>query len=95
MLWRESACAACGFQSCGVLRPLNAMLNTFDFESVAREAGPGRRALDSFEVMEPQAWGYYSSGGDDEITLRDNHMARSCMMRSLLRGLQSCTSLDT
>eukprot|EP00933_Yihiella_yeosuensis_P045475 TRINITY_DN4085_c0_g1_i1.p1 TRINITY_DN4085_c0_g1~~TRINITY_DN4085_c0_g1_i1.p1 ORF type:complete len:512 (+),score=164.96 TRINITY_DN4085_c0_g1_i1:79-1614(+) len=43
--------------------PLNAMLNTFDFESVARE------------VMEPQAWGYYSSGGDDEITLRDNHLA--------------------
>merc|ERR1719450_998009 len=43
--------------------PLNAMLNTFDFESVARE------------VMEPQGWGYYSSGGDDEITLRDNHMA--------------------
>jgi len=43
--------------------PLGAMLNTFDFESVARE------------VMEPQAWGYYSSGGDDEITLRDNHMA--------------------
>ena len=43
--------------------PLNAMLNSFDFESVARE------------VMEPQAWGYYSSGGDDEITLRDNHLA--------------------
>eukprot|EP00418_Pyrodinium_bahamense_P013228 CAMPEP_0179126390 /NCGR_PEP_ID=MMETSP0796-20121207/59825_1 /TAXON_ID=73915 /ORGANISM="Pyrodinium bahamense, Strain pbaha01" /LENGTH=342 /DNA_ID=CAMNT_0020825139 /DNA_START=61 /DNA_END=1085 /DNA_ORIENTATION=+ len=43
--------------------PLVAMLNTFDFESVARE------------VMEPQAWGYYSSGGDDEITLRDNHLA--------------------
>lgn len=43
--------------------PLGAMLNTFDFESVARE------------VMEPQAWGYYSSGGDDEITLRDNHLA--------------------
>jgi len=43
--------------------PMAAMLNTFDFESVARE------------VMEPQAWGYYSSGGDDEITLRDNHMA--------------------
>ncbi|CAE8625674.1 unnamed protein product [Polarella glacialis] len=42
---------------------LNLMLNTFDFESVARE------------VMEPQAWGYYSSGGDDEITLRDNHLA--------------------
>ena len=43
--------------------PLAAMLNTFDFESVARE------------TMESQAWGYYSSGGDDEITLRDNHMA--------------------
>eukprot|EP00932_Pfiesteria_piscicida_P004197 SRR837773.14100.p1 GENE.SRR837773.14100~~SRR837773.14100.p1 ORF type:complete len:490 (+),score=237.38 SRR837773.14100:134-1471(+) len=43
--------------------PLSAMLNTFDFESVARE------------VLEPQAWGYYSSGADDEITLRDNHMA--------------------
>merc|ERR1719183_2719326 len=43
--------------------PLAAMLNPFDFESVARE------------TMEPQAWGYYSSGGDDEITLRDNHMA--------------------
>jgi L-lactate dehydrogenase (cytochrome) len=43
--------------------PLGAMLNTFDFESVARE------------VMEPQGWGYYSSGGDDEITLRDNHLA--------------------
>ncbi|CAE8662837.1 unnamed protein product [Polarella glacialis] len=43
--------------------PLAAMLNSFDFESVARE------------VMEPQAWGYYSSGGDDEITLRDNHLA--------------------
>lgn len=43
--------------------PLGAMLNCFDFESVARE------------VMEPQGWGYYSSGGDDEITLRDNHAA--------------------
>merc|ERR550532_2119274 len=43
--------------------PLAAMLNTFDFESAARE------------TMEPQAWGYYSSGGDDEITLRDNHLA--------------------
>eukprot|EP00405_Crypthecodinium_cohnii_P022454 CAMPEP_0206465972 /NCGR_PEP_ID=MMETSP0324_2-20121206/28164_1 /ASSEMBLY_ACC=CAM_ASM_000836 /TAXON_ID=2866 /ORGANISM="Crypthecodinium cohnii, Strain Seligo" /LENGTH=511 /DNA_ID=CAMNT_0053938965 /DNA_START=70 /DNA_END=1605 /DNA_ORIENTATION=+ len=43
--------------------PLSAMLNCFDFESVARE------------VMEPQGWGYYSSGGDDEITLRDNHAA--------------------
>merc|ERR1712125_148164 len=43
--------------------PLGAMLNTFDFESVARE------------LMEPQGWAYYSSGGDDEITLRYNHWA--------------------
>jgi len=42
---------------------LAAMLNTFVFESVARE------------TMEPQAWGYYSSGCGDEITLSDNHLA--------------------
>ena len=34
------------------------------------------------QVMEPQAWGYYSSGGDDEITLRDNHLAFQRTARS-------------
>jgi L-lactate dehydrogenase (cytochrome) len=39
------------------------MLNIYDFEAVAQR------------VMEPTAWGYYSSGGDDEITLRENRRA--------------------
>ena len=42
---------------------LNEMLNVFDFESVARR------------VMDKEGWGYYSSGADDEITLRENHTA--------------------
>eukprot|EP00972_Heterocapsa_arctica_P023661 3486480-Heterocapsa_arctica.AAC.1 len=40
------------------------MLSTSDFESGARE------------TMEPQVRGYYSSGGDDEITLRNNQLAK-------------------
>ena len=43
--------------------PLEAMLNTFDFESVAAH------------TMTEEGWGYYSSGADDEITLRENHTA--------------------
>jgi L-lactate dehydrogenase (cytochrome) len=43
--------------------PLEAMLNTFDFESVAAQ------------TMTEEGWGYYSSGADDEITLRENHTA--------------------
>jgi L-lactate dehydrogenase (cytochrome) len=43
--------------------PLEHMLNTFDFEYVASK------------VMGKQGWDYYSSGGDDEITLRENHLA--------------------
>ena len=43
--------------------PLDQMLNAFDFEAVARVSLPR------------EAWGYYSSGGDDEITLRENHAA--------------------
>ena len=39
------------------------MLNAFDFEAVARE------------TLSAEAWGYYSSGADDEITLRENHAA--------------------
>lgn len=62
--------------------PLGAMLNTFDFESVARR------------VMEPQGWGYYSSGGDDEITLRDNHLAfQRVVMRP--RILVNVKNVDT
>jgi len=43
--------------------PLDHMLNVFDFEYVASK------------VMGKQGWAYYSSGGDDEITLRENHLA--------------------
>ncbi|KAG8631684.1 hypothetical protein KVT40_000824 [Elsinoe batatas] len=37
--------------------------NLMDFEAVARR------------VMKKQAWAYYSSGADDEITMRENHSA--------------------
>src|SRR5271163_4196476 len=37
--------------------------NLLDFEAVARQ------------VMKKTAWAYYSSGADDEITLRENHNA--------------------
>ncbi|MCJ1441443.1 MAG: Cytochrome b2, mitochondrial precursor [Stictis urceolatum] len=37
--------------------------NLMDFESVARN------------VMKKSAWAYYSSGADDEITMRENHSA--------------------
>jgi len=43
--------------------PLEQMLNAFDFEAVARE------------TLSAEAWGYYSSGADDEISLRENHTA--------------------
>ncbi|KAI5287486.1 hypothetical protein KEM54_005963 [Ascosphaera aggregata] len=41
--------------------PLSQCFNLFDFESVAKK------------VMKRGAWAYYSSGADDEITLRENH----------------------
>jgi L-lactate dehydrogenase (cytochrome) len=43
--------------------PIDIILNTFDFESVAAH------------TMTEEGWGYYSSGADDEITLRENHTA--------------------
>ena len=43
--------------------PLAQCFNLHDFESVAKQ------------VMKKIAWGYYSSGADDEITLRENHSA--------------------
>ncbi|PGH10734.1 hypothetical protein AJ79_05325 [Helicocarpus griseus UAMH5409] len=42
---------------------LDQCYNLLDFESVARR------------VMKKTAWAYYSSGADDEITLRENHSA--------------------
>jgi len=43
--------------------PIEHMLNIYDFESVARK------------VMPKEGWDYYSSGADDEVTLRENHSA--------------------
>ena len=43
--------------------PLEACYNLMDFEAVARH------------VMKKPAWAYYSSGADDEITMRENHSA--------------------
>lgn len=43
--------------------PLSQIFNSFDFEYVARH------------TMSPNAWAYYSSGSDDEITVRENHRA--------------------
>ncbi|KAF9894437.1 hypothetical protein FE257_007940 [Aspergillus nanangensis] len=43
--------------------PLAACYNLMDFETVARS------------VMKNTAWAYYSSGADDEITMRENHSA--------------------
>lgn len=42
---------------------LSEMLNLMDFESVA------------CKVLTKEAWAYYSSGADDEITLRENRVA--------------------
>ncbi|KAJ3299962.1 hypothetical protein HK104_005659 [Borealophlyctis nickersoniae] len=43
--------------------PISAMFNSFDFEAVARQ------------TLSPEAWAYYSSGADDELTLQENHEA--------------------
>ena len=61
---------------------LSEMLNVYDFESVARR------------VMDKEGWGYYSSGADDEITLRENHTA---FQRIWLkpRVLVDVSSIDT
>ncbi|KAK9458907.1 FMN-dependent dehydrogenase-domain-containing protein [Lipomyces oligophaga] len=43
--------------------PVSQCYNLLDFEDIARQ------------TMKNTAWAYYSSGADDEITLRDNHSA--------------------
>ncbi|KAG2207031.1 hypothetical protein INT46_001876 [Mucor plumbeus] len=42
---------------------IDEMYNSFDFETVAKS------------VLKPDAWAYYSSGADDEISMRENHNA--------------------
>lgn len=43
--------------------PIHHMVNVFDFEPVAKAN------------MTKPGWDYYSSGADDEITMRENHLA--------------------
>jgi len=43
--------------------PLSHILNLLDFEAVAKM------------TMKKESWDYYSSAADDEITLRENHLA--------------------
>ncbi|BFZ53964.1 hypothetical protein PYCC9005_000995 [Savitreella phatthalungensis] len=45
--------------------PLSSCFNALDFEAVAKS------------VMKLPAWAYYSSGADDEITMRENHASYS------------------
>ena len=42
---------------------IDSCINTYDFEAIASRICP------------EQGWVYYSSGADDEITLRENHNA--------------------
>ena len=53
------------------LRSFKMCMKFHSFQSCSTYSSQRPKTL---QVMEPQAWGYYSSGGDDEITLRDNHM---------------------
>lgn len=41
--------------------PLSQILSLHDFEAIAKQ------------VMKPASWAYYSSGSDDEITMRENY----------------------
>lgn len=45
------------------LPDLNSIINLYDFEKLASA------------ILSNQAWAYYSSGADDEITMRENHNA--------------------
>jgi len=47
----------------GEISPLELCLNLYDFEVIAKR------------VLKPAAWAYYSSGADDEVTMRDNARA--------------------
>jgi len=61
---------------------LGSLLNVFDFESLASK------------TMKKEGWDYYSSGADDEVTLRENH---SAFQRIWLkpRVLINVSSIDT
>ena len=49
--------------------PLDMCLSLYDLEAVAKT------------TLSPQAWAYYSSGADDEMTMRENSSACACERR--------------
>lgn len=62
---------------------LDEMYNVFDFECKSKAHSPSP-STDSLcisylavakTVLKPEAWAYYSSGADDEISMRENHNA--------------------
>jgi len=62
---KEQTSAAQGSSGRGEKPDVSTMINSFDFEAIARETLPD------------EAWHYYSSGADDEICLRENRAAFS------------------
>lgn len=75
--------------------PLEHLLNVFDFESIAQKVRDGLLShLTLAKVMKKEAWDYYSAGADDEVTLRENHLA---FQRVWLRPrvLVDVTKVDT
>jgi L-lactate dehydrogenase (cytochrome) len=68
------------------LPPIEACINLFDFESVAKK----KMAL----TGKKKGWDYYSSGADDEVTLRENHSAFQRMFLKP-RVLIDVSNIDT
>ena len=62
--------------------PLSTMLNTFDFEIIARK------------LLSEEAWYYYSTGADDEICLRENRAVFS-RVRLRPRIMVNVEKIDT
>lgn len=62
--------------------PLEACLNTWDFQAIAKSQ------------MSAQGWAYYSSGSDDEVTLRENKAAFGRIWL-VPRVLVNVSSIDT
>ena len=63
--WREKR---------NVLPPIDRCLNLFDIENLAKEIMSGERSGEGEGEggREREGWAYYSSGANDEITLREN-----------------------
>ncbi|SJX65350.1 probable CYB2-L-lactate dehydrogenase (cytochrome b2) [Sporisorium reilianum f. sp. reilianum] len=60
---KQQPAKAAAPQDDGGVPPLSQCLNLYDFEVIAKR------------VLKPTAWAYYSSGADDEATMRENTSA--------------------